>query len=336
MSKPSDLIEMLETLNHDITQFSYRCEDMQGEVNKQQIMFTDMFSSYKQKSYRLQDELEHHISTFKALREVQSNLKGKCQQTQSYTDGVIEAAYASMKDMGALLDQWRKNEEQAIDDVNAARKRYQATQEDYNFARQRHENAQNEQNSLYNQLCFEKMNTFIDQYGIVRYYNQSRVDWLFGAHLGACAKTGVVKKHMEQCYIELQQARFKLEQAKQRLGVCQHNVTVMVRSFEESKQARSYADSASNHASEAEKIMTEIEDHMIQKVQNVMQKKQQCIEEISENILKSDCKIDSSNEKKQKAYFLIEEYADLVAMARVKLEDRTDLLEQFDLPENIV
>jgi len=336
MSELNNLIDVLETFNHDVTQFSFRCEDMQREASLLQAAFIEGLSSYKQCGYHLQNELSKSTSIFEKLKNDEVSLQKKKNDNRAYIDNVTEVSNDNFKSIQDLLNQWQKKKDEIIHNVEIAEQKQRQAENQYNFAYNQLETAIAHHTSLQAQLTVQVSNYYVDNNGWKHHRDPKRLAFLQSATIQANIDVEVAKKNKAGALNYLRICNEHLAKERNKLDICMHNVNIMTASYRKSQEATSSAESANSNAHEAESLMSKIAQCLEQKVSVTFHEKIKCIEDTNEIISKSDAKADESSEKKQKTDCLIEEYMDLVAMASSKLDERTDLLEEFNHTENIV
>jgi len=331
-----NVINILEDLGDDFTQFSYRCDDMHGEASNVQAMFTEALSSYKVQANHFMDGVENHAVMMNKLEGQQAEYISDYKQVKEYTDGVLDSCYVNLNKAKSLLNHWQNKEQDAEHLVDVARKHLNQAEREYSFAVEECEIAINKYNQALTALSVERLNVIHDQYGYSRPRNPTQLAWLQGILNAASLHLGTCRGNVDITLSKRNECQNNLEAARNWLVTCQYNVKVSMRSYNESEKGVEYAESARDYALEAEVIMGDLAKHMTEQMHVLMQKQQSYVGSVNERIIQSDHKHDAALEEKNKIDNFMESYVELVAGARYKLEERIDLLEQFDRVGNII
>lgn len=336
MSNFYKLIDLIETFKHDVTQFSFQCEDIQKQGLAIEYSFAEGLDSYRKSACLIQNKLSEAAGNFEQLRKIEAGLQSRTADNRSLIDGIIEATQKNMEYTRTLLQQWEDEKDLALHSVKVAEKEQHKAENQYNLAYNQLEAAVDNYNAAHTALVFERTNTYIDNAGYSHPRNPSHLAWLEGAAIRAKVDLKQARKIEERSLTNLNMCNEYLQKKSQELEVCQYNVNIMTASVQKSQQAISYAEKGDENADEAGSLMRKIGVLLEKEVSSIFNEKVKCVGEVGEIISKANFTVDNSSEIKQKLDRLVENYTDVVAIGNSKLEERIDLLEEFNYTDGII
>ncbi len=322
MNVPHELINIFEELDSAMSQFHYRCEDVSEQVSGQQGRFEEALHKNKRKADDSSDRVDKMKGETGSLRSYTESFENDYHHTQQCVNQTNKKVGACSHEIEGVLKEWKEKKADAQVKFNRAQENYSLAVKEWEYAYRSCAEAWAEHDRMSKQLVFLSRDN--------PQWNYVKGEQI--AQLCLCRKW---EQRRDLADRKKDQKSTLLEQAKAWLLKCQHNVQVATDSKSWADKALSAGKEASDLASKEKETLDDAH-RKLADIDVSLHHQEVCIDTINEYILKSSSEADNSKNIEYQIKKILDNHEGVVSYARQKLEERIDLLEQFDHDRNII